>query len=88
MRTHRKCSSVRSKERRLPNARLAMTFRQSTVGLKLPIGPLGQIGVDDLDQFLGRKGPGIVLGRPFVDHVFANMVFDYLRDEAVQSATA
>lgn len=42
----------------------------------------------DIDEFLGRGDLRGIARITWVDHVFANMVFDDLRDESVQGAAA
>jgi hypothetical protein len=44
--------------------------------------------MNDLDEFFGRKHLRSLAPGAWIDHVFANMVFDQLGDESVQGAAA
>jgi hypothetical protein len=44
--------------------------------------------VDDLDQFLGRRAPWVILSSRRIDHVLADMILDDFGDESVHGAAA
>lgn len=44
--------------------------------------------MDDVHQFLGSERSGVALGQQRINQMLANMVFDYLGDEAVERAPA
>ena len=46
----------------------------------------GQVGVDNLDEFLGGPGSGIVASCSRIDNGFTDMVFHDLGDEGLPSS--
>ena len=47
-----------------------------------------QVLMNNLDEFFGRQHLRSVATGAWIDHVFANVIFDDLRDETVQGTPA
>ena len=50
------------------------------------VGPQIQINLDDVDELFGGLGAAVGGIRLWIHHVFADVIFDHFRDEAIERA--